>query len=99
MVVNIAENIKPVSYIKSNASDVMDYVYENKNPMIITKNGEAIAVLIDIETYQKTQDAFALLNIVKLGEDDIKAKRTRRASVVFSEIKERLQVAEIYRIF
>jgi len=91
MVVNVAENIKPVSYIKSNTSNVMDYVYENKNPVIITKNGEAIAVLIDIETYQKTQDAFALLNIVKLGEDDIKAKRTRRASVVFSEIKEKLQ--------
>jgi len=91
MVVNVAENIKPVSYIKSNASNVMDYVYENKNPVIITKNGEAIAVLIDIETYQKTQDAFALLNIVKLGENDIKAKRTRRASVVFSEIKEKLQ--------
>jgi hypothetical protein len=35
--------------------------------------------------------AFALLNIVKLGEDDIKAKRTKRASVVFSEIKEKLQ--------
>ncbi len=91
MVVNVAENIKPVSYIKSNASDVMDYVYENKNPVIITKNGEAIAVLVDIETYQKTQDAFALLNIIKLGEDDIKAKRTRKASIVFSEIKERLQ--------
>ncbi|MDR2583743.1 MAG: type II toxin-antitoxin system Phd/YefM family antitoxin [Fibromonadaceae bacterium] len=91
MVVNVAENIKPVSYIKSNASDVMDYVYENKNPVIITKNGEAIAVLVDIETYQKTQDAFALLNIIKLGEDDIKAKRTKKASVVFSEIKGRLQ--------
>jgi prevent-host-death family protein len=91
MVVNVAENIKPVSYIKNNASDVMDYVYENKNPVIITKDGEAKAVLIDIETYQKTQDAFALLNIVKLAENDIKAKRTRRASVVFSEIKKNLQ--------
>jgi prevent-host-death family protein len=91
MVVNAAKNIKPVSYIKSNASDVMDYVYENKNPVVITKNGEAKAVLIDIETYQKTQDAFALLNIVKLAENDIKAKRTRRASVVFSEIKKSLQ--------
>jgi len=91
MVVNVVEDIKPVSYIKSNASDVMDYVYENKNPVIITKNGEAIAVLVDIETYQKTQDAFALLNIVKLAEDDVKAKRTKRANVVFSEIKEKLQ--------
>jgi len=91
MVVNVAENIKPVSYIKSNASEVMDYVHKNKNPMIITKNGEAKAVLVDIETYQKTQDAFALLNIVKLAEDDIKAKRTRKASVVFSEIKRKLQ--------
>jgi len=84
MVVNVAEDIKPVSYIKNNASDVMDYVYENKNPVIITKNGEAKAVLIDIETYQKTQDAFALLSIIKLAEDDIKAKRTRKASIYFN---------------
>jgi hypothetical protein len=56
MVVNVAENIKPVSYIESNASD-----------------------------------AFALLNIIKLAEDDIKTKRTRKASVVFSEIENRLQ--------
>jgi len=41
--------------------------------------------------YQKTQDAFALLNIVKLAEDDVKAKRTKRANVVFSKIKDRLQ--------
>ncbi len=91
MVVNVAENIKPVSYISSNASDVMDYVYENKNPVVITKNGEARAVLIDIETYQKTQDAFALLNIINLAENDIKAKRTRKANVVFSEIKKNLR--------
>jgi len=91
MFVNVAENIKPISYIKSNASDVMDYVYENKNPVIITKNGEAKAVLIDIETYQKTQDAFALLNIIKLGEDDIKAKRTKKANVAFSKIRAKLQ--------
>jgi len=91
MFVNVAENIKPVSYIKNNVSDVMDYVYENRNPIVITKNGEARAVLIDIDTYQKTQDAFALLNIIKLAESDIKAKRTRKANVVFSELKDKLQ--------
>jgi prevent-host-death family protein len=91
MFVNVAENIKSVSYIKSNASDVMDYVYENKNPVVITKNGEARAVLIDVDTYQKTQDAFALLNIIKLAENDIKAKRTKKAHIVFSELKAKLQ--------
>ncbi|MDR3000017.1 MAG: type II toxin-antitoxin system Phd/YefM family antitoxin [Fibromonadaceae bacterium] len=91
MFVNVAENIKTVSYIKSNAAAVMDYVYENKNPVVITKNGEAKVVMIDINTYQKTQDAFALLNIIKLAENDIKAKRTRKASAVFSELKEKLQ--------
>jgi len=91
MFVNVAENIKPVSYIKSNVSDVMDYVYENRNPVVITKNGEARAVLIDIDTYQKTQDAFALLNIIKLAESDIKAKRVRKANLVFSELKDKLQ--------
>ncbi|MDR2601615.1 MAG: type II toxin-antitoxin system Phd/YefM family antitoxin [Spirochaetaceae bacterium] len=41
----------------------LKYINERKNLMIITQNGEAKTILVDIETYQKTQDAFALLNI------------------------------------
>jgi prevent-host-death family protein len=90
MAINLKEDIKPISYIKTNAAEMMKYVNEHKNPIVITQNGEAKAVLVDIETYQKTQDAFALLNIIRLGENDIKNGKTRPAGEVFSDLRKKI---------
>jgi prevent-host-death family protein len=87
MAINLKEDIKPISYIKTNAAEMMKYVNERKNPIIITQNGEARAVLIDIETYQDTQDAFALMNIIKIAEKDIKNGRVRKAEDVFDDLR------------
>ena len=66
MHVNYKNDIKPISYIKTNAAEMMKYVNDNRNPIIITQNGEAKAVLMDIDSYQNMQNAFALLNIIKI---------------------------------
>jgi prevent-host-death family protein len=87
---NLKENIKPISYIKTNAAKMMKYVNEQKSPIIVTQNGEAKAVLIDIESYQKTQDAFALLNLIKIAENDIKNGKTRKADDVFSGLRQKI---------
>jgi prevent-host-death family protein len=90
MAINLKEDIKPISYIKTNAAEMMKYVNEHKNPIVITQNGEAKAVLVDIETYQRTQDAFALLNIIRLGENDIKNGKTRPVDEVFSDLRKKI---------
>jgi prevent-host-death family protein len=90
MAINLKEDIKPISYIKTNAAEMMKYVNERKNPIVITQNGEAKAVLVDIETYQKTQDAFALLNIIKMGENDIKNGKTKPVDEVFSNLRKKI---------
>ncbi|MCL2480103.1 MAG: type II toxin-antitoxin system Phd/YefM family antitoxin [Spirochaetaceae bacterium] len=90
MAFNLKENVKPISYIKTNAAKMMKYVNERKNPIIITQNGEAKAVLMDIETYQDTEDAFALMNIIKIAEKDIKDGKVKKAKDVFTEIRTRL---------
>ena len=71
MSLNLRENVKPISYIKTNAAEMMKYVNDRKNPIIITQNGEAKAVLMDIDSYQDTEDAFALMNILKIADKDI----------------------------
>jgi len=86
MAVNLRENVKPISYVKTNAAEMMRYVSERKNPIIITQNGEAKAVLIDIETYQDTEDAFALMNIIKLAETDVENGKVRKADDVFKDL-------------
>jgi prevent-host-death family protein len=90
MAINLRENVKPISYIKTNAAGMMKYVNERKNPIIITQNGEAKAVLMDIETYQDTEDAFALMNIVKIAEKDIEKGKVRKADEVFNELRKKI---------
>ncbi len=52
MITNVQECIKPISYVKTNAADMMNFVNDKKEPLIITQNGESRALLIDIESYQ-----------------------------------------------
>ena len=90
MAINLATDIKPISYIKTNAADMMKYVSDSKNPVVITQNGEAKAVLVDIQTYQETQDAFALLHLIKMAEKDMENENFEPTDKVFSEIKKEL---------
>ena len=87
MSINLKEDIKPISYIKTNAADMMKYINENHNPIIITQNGEAKGVLMDIESYQEIKDAFALVGIIQLAEDDIKKDQVQSADEVFAELE------------
>ncbi|MCD1656071.1 type II toxin-antitoxin system Phd/YefM family antitoxin [Treponema zuelzerae] len=86
MNVNFKNDIKPISYIKTNAAEMMKYVNDNRNPIIITQNGEAKAVLMDIDSYQNMQNAFALLNIIKISEDEIKRGNFQESDEVFNEL-------------
>jgi len=87
MSINLGKDIKPISYIKTNAADMMKYITENRNPIIITQNGEAKAALMDIESYQEMQDAFSLLKIIRLAERDIEKGNVKSADQVMTEMK------------
>jgi prevent-host-death family protein len=90
MAINLKNDIKPISYIKTNAAEMMKYVNERRNPIVITQNGEARAVLVDIATYQETQDAFALLSLIRIAEKDVQDGNTEPAKKVFTELKEEI---------
>jgi len=89
---NLKEDIRPISYVKTNAADMMRYVTEVRNPVIITQNGEARAVLVDIESYQEMKNAFSLLKIIQLSEKEIESGQFRTAGTVFSDIEARLGI-------
>jgi prevent-host-death family protein len=80
-------NIKPISYLKANASDVVNQLQEQREPMIITQNGEAKMVVQDIESYEKTQQTLALLKILALGQRQIEAGQVVKASTAIKRIR------------
>ena len=73
--INLVEDIKSISYVKSHTAEVMKQIGKKNNPMIITQNGEAKAVLMDVKQYQNIIDSINLVKILSIGESDIKNGR------------------------
>ena len=90
----LAEGIKPISYLKTNTADVVRSVNETLEPVIITQNGEAKAVIQDIATYERTLETLALLKMLAQGKTSIeegKARSFRRAvENLQSELRQKL---------
>jgi prevent-host-death family protein len=68
---DIKEDIKPISYIKAHAAEILEQVNETHRPVYVTQNGEARAVLLDVESYEKMKKAIGLLKLLAQGERDI----------------------------
>lgn len=82
--------IKPISYLKANAAEILDNMASSP-PLIITQNGEAKAVLQSVQDYEKTQETLALLKILALGDKEIADGKFDSAENVFSRLKSRIK--------
>ena len=82
----ISSDIKPVSYLKSHAADILKQINETHRPVVITQNGEPRAVLQDPDSYDKMRNAIGLLKLISQGEEDIKQGRTKSQEKVFKNI-------------
>jgi len=77
--------IKPISYVKAHAAELLDRVNEEREPIIITQNGEARAVLVDVHSYEESQETMALLKILAIGDKEIEAGETYAIEDVMRE--------------
>jgi prevent-host-death family protein len=81
--------IKPISYLKANAAQVLNEVREQRKTFVITQNGEAKAVLQDVASYEETQETLALLKILALGNRQLAAGRVKRVADVAKRLRGR----------
>ena len=86
----LKQDIRPITYLKSNAAGVLDYINDTHRSIVITQNGEAKGVLLDPETYDKTQQALALLKIVSQSEKEIKSGSGLTQGSVFKNLHKKL---------
>ena len=73
--INLVEDIKSISYVKTHTAEIMKQVEEKNTPVVITQNGEAKAVLMDVKQYQNIINAINLMKILSIGENDLKNGR------------------------
>ena len=85
-----SEDIKPISYLKAHASEVIRDVAKNQKTIIITHNGEAKVIVQDVKVYEKTQEGIALLKILALSGKEIKKGKYKPVDKSFDNVRKRI---------
>lgn len=78
--------VKPISYLKSHAAEIIKNISESREPMLITQNGEAKLVVMDVRSYEEHEETLALLKLLTLGNREIEQGHFRAADEVFADI-------------
>jgi prevent-host-death family protein len=85
----LSSQIKPISYLKAHAAEIVRNLAERQEPMVITQNGEAKVVIQAIESYEQTQQTMALLKILALGMRQVEEGKVLPAEKVVKRLRER----------
>jgi prevent-host-death family protein len=85
--VRYSSQVKPISYLKANAAEVLLQLTEQREPLVITQNGEAKAVIQDVASYEQTQETLALLKILALGNLDIEQGKVKPVADVVARLR------------
>ena len=85
----LSDRIKPISYLKAHAAEIIRTLADQPGPLIVTQNGEAKAVVQDIDSYEQMQESVALLKMLALGNRQIEAGRVQPAADVIARLRAR----------
>ena len=83
---SLAQQIKPISYLKSHAAEIIKDFATNPDPLIITQNGEAKMVVLDIHAYEHQQETMALLKLIAMGNQELAQGQFQDADDFFTEM-------------
>jgi len=83
--------IKPISHIKSHASEIISEISETGNPIIVTVNGEARVIIQDIKEYEKDRESMAMLKILAMGRKDMLEGRHKQLHQALGELKKKIR--------
>lgn len=94
----LSESVKPISYFKAHASEIIRQIANSRQPMIITQNGEAKAILQDIVQYEQTQESLAMLKMLAQSQDSLRNGDYRPVADVFSNLKKKSGKTNLHEI-
>ena len=89
-----SEAIKPISYLKAHASELVRNISNNQKTMIITQNGEAKVILQDIKVYEQTQESLALLKILAMSSKNLKDGKVKPVKQAFMDIRKKIEESD-----
>ena len=90
----LTDSVKPISYLKAHASELLRGVAESRNPLVITMNGEAAVVVQDVASYEETRESLALLKMLAQSRESAAAGRTSPFRESLRRVRRALEEAE-----
>ena len=84
-----ASDVKPITYMKTHSAELVASVNKKRSPVVITQNGAPRAVVMDVESYEKIQDALILLKLIAQSEDARRKKRWLSQEQMEEELRKR----------
>lgn len=81
-----SSQVKPISYLKTDAAEIIKNVTDSRQPLLITENGEAKLVVMDVRSYEEQQETMALLKLLAMGNHEIETGKFRPADDVFADL-------------
>lgn len=88
---SLKSDIRPITYLKTKAADLLNQVNDTQRPVIITQNGEPRAVIQDTQSYEDMRNAIGILKLLSLGEEDIRKGSVHSQDEVFSRIEKAIK--------
>ena len=82
----LSSQIKPISYLKSHTAEIVKTLTESREPLVITQNGEAKLVVMDVKSFEELEDTMALLKLLAMGNREIEEGKFRDAEDVFADL-------------
>jgi prevent-host-death family protein len=88
----LSETVKPISYLKAHASEIINQMVQSRQTLVITQRGEAKAVLQDMHSYEQTQDSLALLKILALSSAKLESGKVKPIRKAFSHLSQKIKI-------
>jgi prevent-host-death family protein len=85
------ESVKPITYLKNNAAELVREVNEDGRTVTITQNGEAKVVVMDVDTYDRWRSALTLMKLLTQGEADVQTRRTVGTEETFKRARKAIK--------
>lgn len=87
----LSRSVKSISYLKQHTADAVREVRESNGPLVITQNGEAKAVLMDVVEYEQAQESFALLKMLAQSKESHLQGRHKSARTALADVRKELK--------
>jgi prevent-host-death family protein len=89
----LSESIKPISLVKARMSEIVEEMSRTHRKVVITHNGEARAVLQDIESFEALQESLTMLKIVAMSTRSMLEGKGVSVEDAFRNVRKRAREA------